>query len=614
MSLLTPAFLALGALAIPLILLYILKLRRKDVTISSTLLWQKAVRDLQANAPFQRLRANLLLFLQLLLLALLVLALARPARMRASSPGRVVVLVVDTSASMGAKDGSTTRLDLARKEAERVLSSMGDSDEAMVVEAGHTARVACGMTRDRAAVERTLDALTVHDTETSLEEALRLAAAAVEKRDGAAVILLSDGAGAKVPSHPVLEKGLTWVKTGEAANNVGITAFRAETVAEPDGRVRSKSEGGRTLYAYSVFAGISNFSATRKKIYASLKIDGQAVAARSIELDPGETGGASFSAMLPGEAACEVALDEPDALAADDRAWTRLPSPGQVAIQLAGENRFLRAFLETRPRVVFVTEKPDLWICEGPALDAPPDAHAVWFRPDKAVAGIVPGEETERLRVLSWDETNPLLRFARFTDVHVGRAARLTPPPEGTILVQGSAGPMIVSTTERGRLRIAIGFRPGESDWPLRPSFPIFFSNLVRAVADARAAEVPPQVTAGRAARFVVPGLTEATVTGADGVKTQLSASAAGDFVWAGSDHAGLGRFESAAGARDFGVNLLSETESNLTPPETLGTGKSKVQASPNAGRENRDLWPWLACAALGLFIVEWACFHRRIA
>ncbi len=614
MSLLNPAFLALGALAVPLVLLYILKLRRRDVTVSSTLLWEKAVRDVQANAPFQRLRANLLLLLQLLLLALLVLALARPALVRTSSPGKVVVLVVDTSASMGAREGDVTRLEMAKKEAARALSSMGDGDEAMVVEAGPAARVACGMTRDRAAVERALEGLKTHDTECSMEEALRLAASAVEKRDGSAVILLSDGAGAKVPSHPVLEKGLTWVKTAGTAGNVGITAFRAETVVEPDGRVKSRTDGAKTLYSYSVFAGVSNFSAERKKVYVSLKIDGAAVAARAIELAPGETGGASFSAMLPGEAAAEIALDETDALAADDRAWTRLPSPGLVRVQLAGENRFLKAFLETRPRVEFVTERPDLWISEGSAQAAPPDAHAVWFRPETAVAGIAPGAEVERVRVLSWDETNPLLRFARFSDVHVGRASRLTPPPEGVILVQGSAGPLIVSATERGRLRVAIGFRAGESDWPLRPSFPIFFSNIVRAVADARAAEVPPQVVAGRPARFVVPGILEATVTGPDGVKTAMTASAAGDFVWAGADRAGLFRFESAGGMREFGVNLLSETESNLAPPAALGSGKSKVEGVAAAGRENRDIWPWLACAALGLFVIEWLCFHRRIA
>ncbi|MBL8165950.1 MAG: BatA domain-containing protein, partial [Anaerolineae bacterium] len=78
MSFLTPLALLGALLAIPIILLYMLRLRRREVVVSSTFLWQQIVRDNEANTPWQRLRRNLLLLLQLIILALLVLALARP--------------------------------------------------------------------------------------------------------------------------------------------------------------------------------------------------------------------------------------------------------------------------------------------------------------------------------------------------------------------------------------------------------------------------------------------------------------------------------------------------------------------------------------------------------
>src|SRR2546423_6289535 len=83
-----------------IVLMYILKLRRRDVVVSSTYLWRQVIRDVQANAPFQKLRKNLLLFLQLLAAALIVLAISRPFWRATGIGGRGGGIGVDTSAPM----------------------------------------------------------------------------------------------------------------------------------------------------------------------------------------------------------------------------------------------------------------------------------------------------------------------------------------------------------------------------------------------------------------------------------------------------------------------------------------------------------------------------------
>src|SRR5438477_9104730 len=95
-----PAALA-AAIVIPsLLFLYFLKLRRKEMPVSSTFLWKKAIQDLQVNAPFQKLRRNLLLLLQLLLLIALLLSLARPVANYRPGAGKQTVILIDRSASM----------------------------------------------------------------------------------------------------------------------------------------------------------------------------------------------------------------------------------------------------------------------------------------------------------------------------------------------------------------------------------------------------------------------------------------------------------------------------------------------------------------------------------
>ncbi|MDQ3701318.1 MAG: BatA domain-containing protein, partial [Chloroflexota bacterium] len=104
MTLLAPLAL-LGLVFVPLIVaFYLLRLRRHERTVSSTFLWQALVRDVEANAPWQRLRRSLLLLLQLLVVVALVLVVARPSGERAAGLARDLVLVVDASASMAATD------------------------------------------------------------------------------------------------------------------------------------------------------------------------------------------------------------------------------------------------------------------------------------------------------------------------------------------------------------------------------------------------------------------------------------------------------------------------------------------------------------------------------
>src|SRR5438270_6928544 len=94
---------AAAGIAVPaLLVLYFLKLRRRELAVSSTLLWKKAIQDLQVNAPFQKLRRNLLLILQMAALLFLCLALTRPVTFFKPGAGKNTVILIDRSASMNA--------------------------------------------------------------------------------------------------------------------------------------------------------------------------------------------------------------------------------------------------------------------------------------------------------------------------------------------------------------------------------------------------------------------------------------------------------------------------------------------------------------------------------
>src|SRR5262249_40500806 len=135
-ELLAPAGLALLALLVPLVVLYILKIQRSRRKVASTWLWAAAQRDLMARSPFKRCVAQIPLLLQALALIALAVALARPATRGRSFAGDHVAIILDTSASMSARAGGTdeapvTRLDLAKRAARDILSSLTPGSDAL---------------------------------------------------------------------------------------------------------------------------------------------------------------------------------------------------------------------------------------------------------------------------------------------------------------------------------------------------------------------------------------------------------------------------------------------------------------------------------------------------
>src|SRR5450755_2643966 len=166
----------LAGVPVGIIALYFLKLRRRPVRVPSTILWRRSLEDLHVNSLFQRLRRNLLLFLQLLAVALAMLALAGPRMKGTAGQVQRFVLLIDSSASMSATDVAPSRLAKAKEAAKKVVSEMDADDLAMVIKFADSAQVVSNYTSDRRALARRIDSIEPSQASTSLRDALQVAA------------------------------------------------------------------------------------------------------------------------------------------------------------------------------------------------------------------------------------------------------------------------------------------------------------------------------------------------------------------------------------------------------------------------------------------------------
>lgn len=308
-----------ASIAVPaLVILYFLKLRRRDMEVSTTLLWKKAIQDLQANAPFQKLRRNILLILQLLVLAAAISAIGQPQFKGEATAGRRHIILIDRSASMSASDGDSestrgvTRLEAAKRAAGDLVDSLREpglfakdsADQAMVIAFDTTAEVRQQFTTDKAALKAALDAISPTDAPTLVGEAMRLAKAyaprrilegkeveGLEQGEPAEIHLFSDG---RLPdaaeNKPGTNDVVVYHRTGEpTAGNIAIRDLRSERQYDQPSRL-------------SVYVGLQSTMRQERRVDVELRIDGVVAGIRPVTVDGAKLANEPLPGAEPREA------------------------------------------------------------------------------------------------------------------------------------------------------------------------------------------------------------------------------------------------------------------------------------------------------------------------
>jgi Ca-activated chloride channel family protein len=654
MNFLVPAAFALAALMPVIVAMYLLKLRRVEQVVSSVYLWRRMVRDVEANAPWQRLRRNLLLILQLLFLATLIMALARPFRWAEGSSGQALILILDTSASMAANDVSPSRLGVARAQARRLLDGLTEGARVTLISAGDGAQVLVASSRDRRQVHLALDALQVGTGGSDLTAALALASAIATAQAETEIVVFSDGR-VTLPERLALRGDLgaeggpiRYVPVGQSGDNQAISTLSLEP-----------APGGEGMTA---FAQITNYGDVPAQRRLALYADDQLVNAYDLKIEPGHQRAVVADGLPSNTRILEARLADQDALAFDDRAWTVARGLGPIPVTLVTDgNLFLETALSLLPAMQVTSVKPDDfekdWRTgesgedepsapvgqrsseEDQPISAQSGAGDTLFVLDAYVpitptlpAGnllfIAPPSSTEYFTVTgrvdlpvprAVDSDDPLLAHTNLQEVSVLEAVRMSLPPWARPVIigdsspPGEAVPLLFAGEVDGRRVAVLAFDLHRSDLPLQVAFPLLLANLTGWLAPGGAGDLPRQVPPGAAvALSLAPETKSVTVTRPDGSTVRLVPEGGGT-VFADTDQLGVYRmsWDQDQEAR-FAVNLFSPQESDVLPAETLpvqGTGEAGKGQRPQQAR--REWWRPLALVGLGLLVAEWLVYQR---
>ncbi|MEW6212369.1 MAG: BatA and WFA domain-containing protein [Acidobacteriota bacterium] len=589
-----------------IIFFYLLKLRRKRRIVPSVLLWQRALEELEANAPFRKLRRSLLLLLQLLALAAMVFALARPLISTRSLAAGSTVIIIDSTASMSARDeAGRTRLERAKELAREMIEGLSDDDRAAIIESSSRVTVRSSLTTDSAALRLAINDITETDAAGNLADALQLAEQIAKTERDASIVIISDGGGS-IAEATAQQKStgvaVRFVRVGERGENIGIVAMNWRAT---QGSMQRE-----------LFASIANFSDRDQSAGLELRIDGNLIDAREVVVGRNDRAALIFDSLPQMGGLAELRLAASDDLASDNIAYACLPDARRLRVGLASENPFLIRALAVN------TEIDARRIDSGSSLE---DLDCIVsedsLRPDavdsrKPLLAINPPDSRfwqiastrERPEVTSFDRSHPVNAYLSYGDLHIESISVRTLAPWLKPVASAGGDALISAGEDAGRRVVMIAIDPAKSDLPLKVEFPILIANAINWLAGREHSEDDRAIRAGQT--VTLRAIAPVVITTPDGDEREATSSE-GETVFADTLRVGLYKVKDS---QPFAVSLLSESESDTAPRDSIHTRAGEVSGEAETFHSEREVWRWVAMFAIALLAFEWWVYHRRIA
>lgn len=652
-NMLSPGQWLLMAIVPPLIvMLYFLKLRRMPIEVPSTYLWKRTIEDLHVNSIWQRLRKNLLMWLQLLAVLGLILACLRPGFRGEEELGDRSILMIDNSCSMQASDVGSSRLADAKEKSLELIDALDGEDVAMVIAFSDRADVKQGFTSDKKKLRAAVASITTTNRTTDLNEALRAAAGLanpgrtsqiedlndiqVAEAMPATLYILSDG-GFNAPQMDLGNLSAEYIRIGsDSPQNVAILAFTAERNPENEQQVEA-------------FARVRNFGTEPVQCTATLSLDRELVDAAEIAIDPQASTGVSFAIQNIEQGELRLELEINDDFEQDNLAFAGLDPPRELDVVLVTEgNAALEAALATEQMQSLASVRVldpasletdeikqlassgsvDLFIYEQCAPERMPDANTLFF------GALPPGESWTAepaagpVFIIDTNRSHPIMQYVDMGTVRIVEGRALNMPASATELLRTDEGVLIgVAPREAYQdavIGMALARRTDEgvvpnTNWPIKRSFPIFLLNSLQylggAVSSAGAKTIQPGQPAvlSMASRF-----DQVKIRKPNGAEQNVTRDGQPQLVFTQTDDLGIYRAEAADSDRVlqvFTVNLFSELESNILPAPELQIGAQEVEANKTQKDIVRvEFWRWLLLAVLAVLMLEWFLYNRRVA
>ncbi len=600
MTFVTPLGL-IGLIAVPLIIiLYIMKQKREKFVVSSHILWQEVLRDMQAATPWQKLRKNLLLFLQLLCAVLIVLALSGFALKSGGHTSQPVIIVIDSSLSMSSTDIKPTRLDAAKKDAQKYAGELPQRTTVTVVNLNREPEVLLYGSDSVNEIRASIESIEQTKTYTDVRRAEELLLSLKNRQPEALIVLFSD-----MPLR-VGNEQIRFSNYKKQNDNIAVVRF-----------THAFREDGIT--AMSI---LRNQGDSDSEVSLSLYGDGSFIDSQLVTVPKNGTRTVWWSNVPSSVKTLHCVIDTEDILEADNHAYDTVYGGKPVRVLLVTEgNYFLEKVFSVIEGIEFTRTLPDelteykgydLYVLDGVVPGKlPGDGNIVVFNP----------AANDHFAVGGWMDTpvigpseHVIFKHLDNPGFSVGRTRIIEKPDWAETIIEYNGNPVIFEGLINSTRILVFGFNIYETDLPIRTEFPIIISNILSEYAPASGTRISGVVT-GEPVRFMLqPGTIMANVITPDGRNIEIAPPVPPQpFVQ--TEEPGVYKIlqDNSINVDEsfFVVNLPDEIQMENVEHAVRETGGEEGTIIPF--KENVKLFSLpLLCAALLILVLEWWCYANR--
>lgn len=477
-------------IVIPIIvLLYLLKQRVKDEPFSSTLLWKELYENLEADTPFQKMKQNILMYLQLVLMLLLILALMTPILKNGDDLQENVVIVIDNSASMQyLYKGDESRLEYSIKRAKQAIDALSDESTVTLISCNSEATVLC-QGKDKNALKKCLKEIKPTAKAGNLDLAANLVNSLIADAPQVQIICYTDTdfASSRLTEH---NKSVSLVVESVYSEGENSSLDYINYTVEENGM--------------EVLCKVTNHGSEDVVQQVSLYADSELVDVQTITIKPQTSENVFFSAQdinHDKSMILRAELSEKDCLNADNKQSVSMMADAKKKVLLCSEgNVFLEKALALGENVeiyktnnfdvmnqIWSEETYNLYVFDGIDIPKdwqfdylPADASVLLFDCDKDFGekGYITKDGEVSNTVLSFRETE-ITEYVENFRFEVAKAYTYMLPDWARPIVKDEKGMVVgyYGTYEQRRIGV-LGFDIHNTDLALQVEFPIFMSQL----------------------------------------------------------------------------------------------------------------------------------------